>query len=105
MRSGAAIVLRAIDKLDRLGMAGVRALLGEGRKDESGDFTHGAGLSDAQAAVVLGVHGRAGRDDGAATCARLRELVGGSQVGREGVEELETIAELLAAQGYGPSGC
>src|SRR3954465_4837161 len=39
-------VLRAIDKLDRLGEAGVRALLGDGRKDESGDFTKGAGLSD-----------------------------------------------------------
>jgi histidyl-tRNA synthetase len=38
------IVLRAIDKLDRLGLEGVRALLGEGRKDESGDFTKGAGL-------------------------------------------------------------
>src|SRR5690606_28650315 len=31
-------VLRAIDKLDRLGPDGVRQLLGEGRKDESGDF-------------------------------------------------------------------
>src|SRR5688572_5317018 len=37
-------VLRAIDKLDRLGAEGVRQLLGEGRKDESGDFTKGAGL-------------------------------------------------------------
>src|SRR6185437_13007296 len=37
-------VLRAIDKLDRLGPEGVRALLGRGRKDESGDFTKGAGL-------------------------------------------------------------
>ena len=37
-------VLRAIDKLDRLGVEGVRLLLGEGRKDESGDFTKGAGL-------------------------------------------------------------
>ena len=37
-------VLRAIDKLDRLGPEGVRALLGAGRKDESGDFTKGAGL-------------------------------------------------------------
>src|SRR6186713_2144348 len=41
-------VLRAIDKLDRLGPQGVRALLGEGRKDESGDFTKGAGLADEQ---------------------------------------------------------
>src|SRR5680860_174667 len=38
-------VLRAIDKLDRLGVEGVRLLLGEGRKDESGDFTKGAGLT------------------------------------------------------------
>src|SRR5690242_14096783 len=37
-------VLRAIDKLDRLGVAGVRQLLGKGRKDESGDFTKGAEL-------------------------------------------------------------
>ncbi|WP_138934725.1 histidine--tRNA ligase [Roseovarius arcticus] len=47
------IVLRAIDKLDRLGPEGVRALLGEGRKDDSGDFTKGAGLDDAQADVVM----------------------------------------------------
>jgi len=38
-------VLRAIDKLDRLGIEGVRELLGEGRRDESGDFTPGAGLT------------------------------------------------------------
>ncbi|MDI1343593.1 MAG: histidine--tRNA ligase, partial [Pseudolabrys sp.] len=37
--------LRAIDKLDRLGIAGVQQLLGPGRKDESGDFTKGADLS------------------------------------------------------------
>jgi histidyl-tRNA synthetase len=47
------IVLRAIDKFDRLGIDGVRALLGEGRKDDSGDFTKGAGLSDLQAGVVM----------------------------------------------------
>ena len=41
-------MLRAIDKLDRLGVEGVRALLGAGRKDESGDFTKGAGLSENQ---------------------------------------------------------
>jgi len=46
-------VLRAIDKLDRLGVDGVRQLLGEGRKDESGDFTKGAGLSDQTVEVLL----------------------------------------------------
>jgi histidyl-tRNA synthetase len=93
------IVLRAIDKLDRLGADGVRALLGAGRKDESGDFTEGAGLDDASADVVMGFM-QAKRDNGAATCARLRELVGESAIGVEGVDELETIADLLAAGGY-----
>ena len=95
------IVLRAIDKLDRLGPEGVRALLGEGRKDDSGDFTKGAGLEDAQADVVMGFM-QAKRDTGAETVARLRELVAGSDVGVQGVDELELISDLLAAGGYGP---
>jgi histidyl-tRNA synthetase len=48
-------VLRAIDKFDRLGDAGVRALLGEGRKDESGDFTKGAGLPQDDIEYVLDI--------------------------------------------------
>ena len=46
-------VLRAIDKYDRLGAEGVRQLLGAGRKDESGDFTKGAGLSPDQARWIM----------------------------------------------------
>jgi histidyl-tRNA synthetase len=95
------IVLRAIDKLDRLGLDGVRALLGEGRKDESGDFTKGAGLGGEQAAIVMGFMQAKGAD-GAETVARLRELVTGSEHGSEGVDELEGIASLLDAQGIGP---
>ncbi|MBW6506432.1 MAG: histidine--tRNA ligase [Rhodobacteraceae bacterium] len=94
-------VLRAIDKFDKFGEPGVRALMGAGRKDPSGDFTKGAGLTDAQADVVMGFM-QAGRETGVATCARLADLVAGSQTGLEGVAELEQIAALLAAQGYGP---
>ncbi len=92
------IVMRAIDKIDRLGPSGVRALIGAGRRDESGDFTKGAGLSEAQADVVLGFM-EARRDDAASTCTALAELVGGSETGRAGVDELATIAELLEARG------
>src|SRR5262249_21482294 len=46
-------VLRAMDKFDRLGERGVALLLGEGRKDESGDFTKGAGLSADQASQIM----------------------------------------------------
>jgi histidyl-tRNA synthetase len=95
------IVLRAIDKIDRLGEDGVRALLGAGRKDESGDFTKGAGLSAEQAEVIMGFTS-AKRATGTETVARLRDLVGASAIGAEGVTELETIEALLLAQGYGP---
>jgi histidyl-tRNA synthetase len=95
------VVMRAIDKLDRLGIDGVRALLGAGRRDDSGDFTPGAGLGEAQAGVILGFMA-ARRESAEATCARLGELVGGSATGAEGVAELAEIAALLAAQGYGP---
>jgi histidyl-tRNA synthetase len=95
------IVLRAIDKMDRLGEAGVRALLGEGRKDESGDFTKGAGLS-ATAAGTIVAFSAARRATDPETCAALRNLVQGSTIGYDGVTELADIQSLLAAQGYGP---
>jgi histidyl-tRNA synthetase len=92
-------VLRAIDKLDRLGPEGVRALLGEGRKDESGDFTKGAGLPAAAIDRVIAFTA-AKRENGAATVAALRETVAGSARGLEGCDELATIAALCAAAGY-----
>ena len=51
------VVLRAIDKLDRLRIEGVRQLLGSGRKDESGDFTKGAGLDEQQTRRILSLFG------------------------------------------------
>ncbi len=47
------IVLRAIDKLDKIGEEGVRELLGRGRMDVSGDFTKGANLEDSQIQVIV----------------------------------------------------
>jgi histidyl-tRNA synthetase len=93
------IVLRAIDKLDRLGSSGVRALLGEGRKDESGDFTKGANLSAGQADIVIGFTEARGTDSGA-TLANLQALCGGTQTGAQGIAELSQMAELLGAGGY-----
>ena len=48
-------VYRSIDKLDRLGETAVKELLTTGRRDKSGDFTAGAGLSAAQADIILHV--------------------------------------------------
>ena len=47
------MALAVFDKLDRLGMKGVELLLGGGRKDDSGDFTKGAGLNSAQSAKLI----------------------------------------------------
>ncbi len=132
------IVLRAIDKLDRLGKEGVRRLLGEGRKDESGDVTEGANLLPTQIDriiefVEVGEYAnlelkrykesfQEAVDDASLsdnqrlerlrdltkannpnynTIEQLKLLVGSSQVGLEGVEELREIAALLHILGYG----
>jgi histidyl-tRNA synthetase len=92
-------VLRAIDKLDRLGVTGVRDLLGKGRKDESGDFTKGAELDGAAIDRVAGFvdAGAKTRED---TLNRLAPLVGASERGREGIAELNEMSYLFAAAGY-----
>ncbi|MGD0640061.1 MAG: histidine--tRNA ligase [Roseiarcus sp.] len=92
------IVLRAIDKLDRLGPEGVRALLGAGRKDESGDFTKGAGLDAAQIDRVL-AYTAARAADNRATLAALAPTVTGSAAGETGLAELAEIADLVEAAG------
>lgn len=83
------VVLRAIDKFDRLGARGVEALLGAGRRDESGDFTKGAGLDAAQAKAVLDLVG-AGAGSRADVLARLEGVAGGAAV-----EELRAIDAAL----------
>jgi histidyl-tRNA synthetase len=92
-------VLRTIDKFDKVGASGVRELLGKGRLDASGAYIDGVGLSDDQAAPVLAFLTSRG-ETAAATLANLRDAIGASAVGAEGVGELETMAELLDAGGY-----
>ena len=93
-------VLRAVDKLDRLGPQGVVSLLGAGRKDESGAFTKGAGLASAAIDSVLAFV-EAGRDTRVATLDRLSEVIGGSAEGDEGLGELARISEALGRMEVG----
>ena len=92
-------VLRAIDKLDRLGIEGVKELLQAGRKDESGDFTEGAKLSDTQVQLIIDLLS-VKADSRSDVCDRFEEIVGGSQIGEEGVTELRSIDRFLTAAGY-----
>ena len=94
-------VLRTIDKFDKVGEAGVRALLGKGRLDASGAYIDGVELSDEQIEPVVAFLTSKGVDL-ATTLANLRVAVGGSANGAEGVDELEKMAEHMSAGGYGP---
>jgi histidyl-tRNA synthetase len=94
------VVLRAIDKYDRLGGVGVTQLLGPGRKDESGDFTKGAGLTLADANQILEFVS-AGRETRAGTLIRLERLLGATT----GVEELKQIDVSLSALGIRDDQC
>jgi histidyl-tRNA synthetase len=79
--------MRAIDKLDRLGIDGVKMLLGKGRKDDSGDFTKGAELADSQiAGIVAVITGKGDVTSVTPTSA--------------GEQELSDIAALVQAAGY-----
>jgi histidyl-tRNA synthetase len=90
------IVLRAIDKFDRLGVEGVRLLLGNGRKDESGDFTEGANLVISQIDQLIAfitAKGPTARD-------QQMRIVANSAIGRQGFEELQAMTEVFDACGY-----
>jgi histidyl-tRNA synthetase len=98
----------------------VKQLLGDGRKDESGDFTKGAGLSrDATEKVIsfvhqaqhmeptkfppiagAGLYGRSNIADYESNLDVWEKLLAESQSGLAGVSELREIAKLLDASGY-----
>lgn len=89
-------ILRALDKLDRFGIAGVSDLLGAGRLDESGDFTKGAGLApDAVKRVLAFAEARrASRDE---TIEAIGQAVGTGEDARAGMAELIGISRSLSA--------
>ena len=93
-------VLRTIDKFDKVGSEGVMELLTTGRRDQSGAFIDGVGLPELDARRVVDFMLSRGETN-FQTIANLRSLIDYSEIGMEGVDELEQITALLAAQGYG----
>ncbi|MBC7311386.1 MAG: histidine--tRNA ligase, partial [Rhizobium sp.] len=121
-------VLRAMDKLDKFGIEGVRLLLGQGRKDESGDFTKGAELDQQQIARVLvtlaGGKAAVHVDSNDPRNADMKAFysdpsdnepssyadniqdaeallsVATTDIGRQGAEELLAMAKIFSACGY-----
>jgi histidyl-tRNA synthetase len=122
-------VLRAVDKADKFDWTEIEKLLGPGRKDESGDFTKGAGLEasqiakietfvSARASVKSPAIAYAGSRDVAArliddpdrkaseyfTALKIADWLRGSlqdsKLAMEGLDELVEIARLVDAAGY-----
>jgi histidyl-tRNA synthetase len=102
--------LRAIDKLDRLGSDAVFLLLTTGRKDESGDFTQGAGLDQSDAKLILEFvapsepteNVSAGPEsDVLFTMPKAWDSLATNEKFREGGKELLAIKRLLEQTGYG----
>src|SRR6266567_1361282 len=92
-------VMRAIDKLDKFQEHDVFLLLTRGRKDESGDFTKGAGLSDENAEKVLSkIRAQVGANSHVIEA--LRGSASASIIRQEGVDELDEISKLVASAGY-----
>ncbi|MEX6505120.1 histidine--tRNA ligase [Jiella sp. M17.18] len=93
-------VLRAIDKLDKFGVEGVRLLLGEGRKDESGDFTPGAGLNadDAQYVIDYLSVGQLDQPEGTVVTSKNTNRVNETHIA--GMHELLQMRMLWQAAGY-----
>ena len=100
--------LRAIDKFDRLGWEGVSALLGEGRLDESGDYTKGAKLPAAVASTIEAFLASAGSTGGgdaglsrAGTLDAVARAGGLGAIGEAALEELAAIDRALTAMKVG----
>ena len=80
--------IRAIDKLDRLGLDGVIQLLSKGRKDRSGDFTKGANLKDQEIEIIVNFL-KCGSD-----LDKAKQL-SKNKIFNEGIEELKEIFSYL----------
>jgi len=94
-------VLRAMDKLDRIGPRGVRELLGKGRKDDSGDFTIGAELSDAQAERVIAfIAPAADPNNIESQLVTIAQAIEGSDTGKAGLEDLTAVINLVTECDY-----
>ncbi|MET3560704.1 histidyl-tRNA synthetase [Bartonella japonica] len=91
-------VLRAIDKLDKFGLEGVRLLLGKGRLDESGDFTKGAELKDKEIDCILALL-TAEAETAEETLDALRGVIHHDPQGLEGIRELEEMQKIFTANG------
>jgi len=85
-------VIRAIDKLDRVGLKGVQDLLKKERVDSSGAVTKGANLSDVQASEILNFLKIKNIED-------LKSILK-NPLSVEGIKETEELMEIVSYGKY-----
>jgi histidyl-tRNA synthetase len=95
--------MRSIDKLDRLGLEGVQQLLGDGRKDESGDFTKGAGLDNSSIKKILlflefGINSK--HLSRKKSLENLSNQFDSNVIFSEAIDELDQISSIIDVAGY-----
>jgi len=85
-------VIRAIDKLERIGLKGVEDLLKKERKDASGAITKGANLSDSQASEIIEF----------LNIKNLKNLKSNlkNPISLEGIKEIEDLFEVLSKSNF-----
>jgi len=88
------ITLRAIDKLDRVGVEGVQYLLGKGRKDKSGDFTKGAELEESQIKEIIKFLNIKNLSD--KNFERIKEIATDNKSMNDGIKELELMEKYFS---------
>jgi histidyl-tRNA synthetase len=93
-------VLRCLDKLDRVGMAGVRDLLGPGRTDPSGDVMEGAGLEPAQIDTIVRFL-EAPANDRQGYLTAIAPLLAGSKDGEAGLADMTELDKILGERDVG----
>jgi histidyl-tRNA synthetase len=100
-------VLRAIDKLDKFGIEGVKLLLGAGRwdggKEGEGDFMPGASLGEIQVDTILKMIGETG-DQYKSTefLGHLDYVFEKSEMARQAAADIGDIMHIVQGSGYGP---
>ncbi len=92
-------VVRAIDKLDRLGHQGVIDLLGEGRKDESGDYTEGAKLPAKEVEKII-TFIQNNHQDRSHFLNQLEKRIDSSEKSLNAFSDLKKMDSLLSQCGY-----
>jgi len=90
-------VLRIIDKIDKIGIDGMKEELGKGRTDISGAFNKGLGIDENTIKKIVDFFIEFGSEDSRKSVLHnLKNKIGDNQLSIDGIEELTIINNILS---------